>query len=430
MKVMATATRLMLALSFPSVAYCFLPPTVRVGGGTARRLVGDRLKAHKRPGGMVGRSAVMQLQDADLESSLVLPEGLYRLNAEIRVAVRAVPTSHGVCARCMRAARVACPGKPPYSLRCGKVQMEDFKKAAELRDSIAEETGRDPVARLLAQLKAATDDERFEDAKKIKQQLAGAVKARALETRAGAGGPKSKVNRLLLLNGDGSLVTTDPSGAFPVTLSEPNSKGKEVFMQPCWSPGGDLIVSTKVELDDNNKPAQSKESTVRVFWALDGSEMLDVTAPFIPFFYFWMPDSKELVYLTTYGDANPEAGWQVSMDIVRVMTEEGSGLLQGGSMMHLDEGVPLFFCPSPRDRRLLLHIGDKKVVKIVEPLSLDGSEVVLSTRPGDFRCPGLFEILGLTCMLDFPALDLILVSCVYSLAAEKGRQRRGAGGVR
>ena len=334
MKVMATARWLMLALSFPSVAYCFLPPTVRVGGGTARRLVGDRLKAHKRPGGMVGRSAVMQLQDADLESSLVLPEGLYRLNAEIRVAVRAVPTSHGVCARCMPAARVACPGKHPYLL-CGQVQMEDFKKAAELRDSIAEETARDPVARLLAQLKASTDDERFEDAKKIKQQLAGAVKARALETRAAAAGAKSKVNRLLLLNGDGSLVTTDPSGAFPVTLSEPNSKGKEVFMQPCWSPGGDLIVSTKVELDDNNKPAQSKESTVRVFWALDGSEMLDVTAPFIPFFYFWMPDSKELVYLTTYGDAKPEAGWQVSMDIVRVMTEEGSGLLQGGSMMHL-----------------------------------------------------------------------------------------------
>ena len=29
------------------------------------------------------------------------------------------------------------------------------------------------------------------------------------------------------------------------------------------------------------------------------------------------------MYLTTYGDANPEAGWQVSMDMVRVMTEEG-----------------------------------------------------------------------------------------------------------
>ena len=75
------------------------------------------------------------------------------------------------------------------------------------------------------------------------------------------------------------------------------------------------------------------------------------------------------------------------MDIIRVMSEEAKSLLQGGSMMHMEDGVPLFFCPSPRDRRLLLHIGDKKVVKIVEPLSLDGEEVVLSTRPGAFRCP-------------------------------------------
>jgi len=135
------------------------------------------------------------------------------------------------------------------------------------------------------------------------------------------------------------------------------------------------------------KPAQSKESTVQVFWALDGSEMIDVSAPFIPFFYFWMPDSKELVYLTTYGDAKPEAGWQVSMDMVRVMTEETSAWLAEGAMMHMEEGVPLFFCPSPRDRRLLLHVGDKNQIKIIEPLSLDGEEVILSQRPGAFRCP-------------------------------------------
>ena len=46
------------------------------------------------------------------------------------------------------------------------------------------------------------------------------------------------------------------------------------------------------------------------------------------------------MYLTTYGDAKPEAGWQVSMDMVRVMTEEASGLLAAGSMMHVEEGVP------------------------------------------------------------------------------------------
>lgn len=292
--------------------------------------------------------------------------------------------------------------------------MEDFKKAAELRDLIKDMTQKDPVARLLAQLQASTislrfatffltsslctsealwrlqeavDDQDFETAKSVKQQLASAVKTRAVESRDSSTGSQYRVNRLLILGSDGSLQTTDPDGAFPVRLSLSGAGGSEseAFMQPCWSPGGDLVVSTKLELA-GQRPAQSKESTVQVFWALDGSELVDVKAPFVPFFYFWMPDSKELVYLTTYGDAKPEAGWQVSMDMVRIMTEEASGLLQDGSMMHVDEGVPLFFCPSPRDRRLLLHVGDKKQVKIIEPLSLEGGEVVLSQRPGAFRC--------------------------------------------
>jgi hypothetical protein len=39
-------------------------------------------------------------------------------------------------------------------------------------------------------------------------------------------------------------------------------------MQPCWSPGGDLVVATKVELA-GKKLAKSKESTVQVFCALE-----------------------------------------------------------------------------------------------------------------------------------------------------------------
>ena len=213
-------------------------------------------------------------------------------------------------------------------------------------------------------MQEAVDDQDYDTAKSLKQQLAGAVKTRALESRRSGVGSPYKVNRLLILGNDGSLQTTDPSGAFPVSLSmsDSGSSEKKAFMQPCWSPGGDLVVSTKLDLA-GKRPTQTKESTVQFFWALDGSELVEVKAPFVPFFYFWMPDSKELVYLTTYGDAKPEAGWQVSMDMVRVMTEEASGLLQGGSMMHIDEGVPLFFCPSPRDRRLLLHVGDKKQVQ-------------------------------------------------------------------
>jgi hypothetical protein len=89
-----------------------------------------------------------------------------------------------------------------------------------------------------------------------------------------------------------------------------------------FSPGGDLIVATKVMLA-GNQLAKSKESTVQVFWALDGSEMIDVTAPFVPFFYFWMPDSKELIYLTTFGDAKPSAGWQVRA-VLRALCQPAS----------------------------------------------------------------------------------------------------------
>jgi hypothetical protein len=78
-----------------------------------------------RPGRRAGLRHVMQLSDAVETSSMALPEGLYKLNADMRVAV----------------------------------QMEDFKKAAELRDSIKAETAREPVARLLAKLKEAVDEQ-------------------------------------------------------------------------------------------------------------------------------------------------------------------------------------------------------------------------------------------------------------------------------
>jgi hypothetical protein len=167
----------------------------------------------------------MQMPDANVDAPIALPEGLYRLNAEMRIAVT----------------------------------MEDFANAALLRDAIKAQTSKDPVACLLSELREAVDDQEYETAKSLKLKLAGAVKARAMGLRAGSTGGQYKVNRLLILGTDGSLQTTDPSGACPVTLSEPGNAGKEAFMQPCWSPGGDLVVATKVELAGQMRPAQSKE---------------------------------------------------------------------------------------------------------------------------------------------------------------------------
>jgi hypothetical protein len=66
-------------------------------------------------------------------------------------------------------------------------------------------------------------EQEYGEAKTLKQKLAAAVKDRALELRS-ARGRSYKVNRLLILNGDGSLLTTDPGGSCPVVLRHKFSK--------------------------------------------------------------------------------------------------------------------------------------------------------------------------------------------------------------
>eukprot|EP00960_Hanusia_phi_P035510 751759-Hanusia_phi.AAC.4 len=42
------------------------------------------------------------------------------------------------------------------------------------------------------------------------------------------------------------------------------------------------------ELPADGKPLKIKESVIEIFWALDGSKLVEVSAPFIPFYYFWL----------------------------------------------------------------------------------------------------------------------------------------------
>ena len=67
-------------------------------------------------------------------------------------------------------------------------------------------------------------EQEYGEAKTLKQKLAAAVKDRALELRSARGRSSYKVNRLLILNGDGSLLTTDPGGSCPVVLRHKFSK--------------------------------------------------------------------------------------------------------------------------------------------------------------------------------------------------------------
>jgi len=270
------------------------------------------------------------------------------------------------------------------------VKLEDYGKAAKVRDELKKAREGDEVAKLLLELGESVNKQDFDKASAIKQKLSDAVSSRSLgvmEKRRSA-----RVNRLLVMTREGKLLTCRPDGGSIVPVG--NSMDKAQFLQPTWSPGGDLIVAAKIEIPPDGKPLKIKESVIEIFWALDGTKLVEVSAPFIPFYYFWLPDSRGLVYLTTYADGPAQAGWQVSMDILRVFAGDERGLLPSGSIMHLEEGAPLFVCPSPRDKRILMHIGNKQKVAVIEPLSLDGQEVILSSRPGAFRCPQWFPIKG------------------------------------
>ena len=42
------------------------------------------------------------------------------------------------------------------------------------------------------------------------------------------------------------------------------------------------------EIPPDGKPLKIKESVIEIFWALDGTKLVEVSAPFIPFYYFWL----------------------------------------------------------------------------------------------------------------------------------------------
>jgi len=160
-------------------------------------------------------------------------------------------------------------------------------------------------------------------------------------------------------------------------------------VQPTWSPGGDLVCATLL----SGEVREIVSSRVCVFWALDGSLCTEVDAPFVPFYFYWSPDSAKLSWLTTYKDSGSKA---VSLDTFQVLDAEGdvggasnsSNLVFRTRLRHVDDGVPLFFSQNDQDSRLLVHVGDKKKVSIIEPASVDSEEEkIVSGRPGNFRAP-------------------------------------------
>lgn len=122
------------------------------------------------------------------------------------------------------------------------VKLEDYGKAAKVRDELKKAREGDEVAKLLVELGESVKKQDFDQASAIKQKLSDAVSSRSLgvmEKRRSA-----RVNRLLVMTREGKLLTCRPDGGSIVPVG--NSMDKAQFLQPTWSPGGDLIVAAKI----------------------------------------------------------------------------------------------------------------------------------------------------------------------------------------
>ena len=124
-------------------------------------------------------------------STSQLPSGLYELEDQLRIAVK----------------------------------MEDYKRAAQLRDLARESRSRDSLAAALDELDTAVASQDFESAATARDRIAAAVASRSSR-------PSSvRVNRLLVTTKEGALFTCAPDGTAVSMLSDPSEIGSVVNLQ-------------------------------------------------------------------------------------------------------------------------------------------------------------------------------------------------------
>ena len=235
------------------------------------------------------------------------------------------------------------------------IRAEDYKRAASLRDLTKTTRQQDAVSGALDEIDAAIRAEDFDRAALARDKLAAAIAARS--NGGDRAGPPVRVNRLLVLTGEGGLFTCNPDGHAVAWLGEESARGRFALMQPTWNPSGDIVAVARI---DPRAPDTARDgSELVLLWALGGAPLLSAPAPYVPFYISWGPGSRRCAYLTTFmyegeGDAGPARA--VGLDAVRVFAPAAgavgaaAGPLPplgadggGGRTVHLEDGAPLFY---------------------------------------------------------------------------------------
>lgn len=179
--------------------------------------------------------------------------------------------------------------------------------------------------------------------------------------------PTAPGNRILIVRANGNIATINPDGSKPFALTTNASRSRQ-HSQPTWSPDGEFIAWTEVNVSSN--PVTAAVVTSR----FDGSQEVRTVVPFPPFYYYWSPDSSSLAYLSNWLGDNNQPGMAMRIVDVAGGAEEVSTLA---------EGQPFYFSWAPDSKRLVIHVGGE----FVGLLSLTGDQQLLSQTSTNFPAP-------------------------------------------
>lgn len=163
------------------------------------------------------------------------------------------------------------------------------------------------------------------------------------------------LDRLVVLGDDGNVYTMARDGTDRVDLT--SDAGAEArYFQPIWSPLGDRIAVSEARSDGTISMSTIDAETGNV----SRSE-----AASLPFYYYWAPDGRRLVYLS--------GGGELTLTLIEPGTE---GTVIGS-------GQPFYFAWHPTADELLVHVGATRL----ELLSTSGETSPLAAEPGAFQAP-------------------------------------------
>lgn len=184
------------------------------------------------------------------------------------------------------------------------------------------------------------------------------------------------IDRLVILDEDGRVVTTAPDGSDPQVLSTED----DIAFQPIWSPDGTKVAYASVV--DGGVTVADVESSDRVHVATEIS----------PFYLHWSPDGGRIAALR-----NTEGG--IALEMVTVGADELTTTV-------VDSGSPYYFSWSPNGDELVVHVGTSRF----DRLDTSGNATSLDVSPGLFLAPHWTEEGIVTSRTDGDVSQLVLVS--------------------